>query len=123
MARLEFAEILLSGIHDPVRTCVHRCGWSSKYAYAYLKLLKTQDLWPRAMSGISVANAILKAEMIPDAVPDEASQSCPYSYKHSVPEYRRNRHWNLSNLDSKTGLCLHCIRYSSQNAVRCQIEH
>jgi hypothetical protein len=26
--------------------CVHRCGWTSKYAYAYLNLLEKKDLWP-----------------------------------------------------------------------------
>ena len=101
MARLDLADILMSGINDPTGTCVHRCGWSSKYAYAYLKLLQTHDLWPGALTRLSIADAIAKAAIIPDPVPEEASHSCTYSYKHSVPEYRKNRQQDLTNLCSR----------------------
>jgi hypothetical protein len=123
MARLDLADILVSGSDDPTGTCVHRCGWSSSYAYAYLKLLQTEDLWPRALGRLSIADAIAKAGTIPDPVPEEANHPCNYDYKHSVPEYRKNRKWGLENLDSKIGLCLHCAKSESGNASRCQIQH
>ncbi|KAF2843893.1 hypothetical protein T440DRAFT_437076 [Plenodomus tracheiphilus IPT5] len=122
-ARLDLADILVSGIDDPTGSCVHRCGWSSRYAYAYLQLLQARDLWPRALSCLSIADAIVKAETMPDPVPKEADPSCTYSYKHSVPEYRKNRQWRLANLDSKTGICLQCTKTRSENASRCQIQH
>jgi hypothetical protein len=123
MARLHLADILVSGSDDPTATCVHKCGWSSSYAYAYLKLLQTEDLWPRALGRLSIADAIAKAGTIPDPVPEKANHTCKYDHNHSVPEYRKNRKWGLENLDSNIRLCLHCAKSESGNASRCQIQH
>jgi hypothetical protein len=49
-ARLKLGEILIAGIE--IGGCVHRCGWSSKYAYAYVKLLESQNLWPTGLVSI-----------------------------------------------------------------------
>jgi hypothetical protein len=71
----------MKGINDVTGTCVHRCGWSSMYAYAYLKLLRTENLWPADLGRKSIAEAIQRAETMPDPVPEEANSSCQYSYK------------------------------------------
>jgi hypothetical protein len=122
-ARLDLANILLQGIHDPTGSCVHRCGWSSKYAYAYLNSLQRQDLWPADLGRQSIARAITKAEAISDPIPEERSDSCTYAYKHCAPAYRKNRQWDLAHLDSRVGLCLHCIRPRNGNEFHCQLPH
>jgi hypothetical protein len=93
--------------------CVHRCGWTSKYAYAYLKLLEREQLWPAGLLHISISKAIELADKKPDPVPEEPSIACTYSYKHAVPEYRRERCMKLDILNSIIGLCLHCVREDS----------
>lgn len=123
LARLDLADILLNGVNDPTGMCVHRCGWSSKYAFAYLKLLEEESLWPGSLGRLSIADAIAKVGRIPDPVPKEANTSCTYEYKHCVPEYRKHREWGLANLDSKIGLCLHCTKSRDENASHCQIRH
>ncbi|KAL2825048.1 hypothetical protein BDW59DRAFT_146745 [Aspergillus cavernicola] len=52
-ARLKLGDILLTGIHTG--GCRYKCGWSSKYAYAYLQLLERQNLWPTGLGSISKA--------------------------------------------------------------------
>ncbi|PVH69810.1 hypothetical protein DL98DRAFT_564318 [Cadophora sp. DSE1049] len=91
-ARLKLAEILIAGINDGTGMCVHKCGWTSKYAYAYLKMLETRDLWPARLLHISISKAIDLAEKMPDPIPEESSIACIYEYKHAAPEYRRGRH-------------------------------
>ncbi|KAL2040036.1 hypothetical protein N7G274_007439 [Stereocaulon virgatum] len=120
-ARLRLAEILLAGVNDCTGTCVHKCGWSSKYAYAYLKLLERQDLWPTHL--LCISKAIEIAEKMPDPIPEEPSVSCTFGYKHAAPEYRRNRRWSLADLNNSIGLCLHCIRSGSATSSYCRIEH
>ena len=120
IARLDLANILMNGIHDPTGTCVHRCGWSSKYAFAYLKLLQIQGLWPADLGRRSIADAIAKAETIPDPIPEEPITSCTYSYKHSAPAYRKNQQHHLTTLNSRVGLCLHCVKSQNGNATHCQ---
>lgn len=88
-AGLKLAEILIAGINDGIGMCVHRCGWSSKHAYAYLKLLERQNLWPTHL--LCISEAIELAEKMPDPIPEEPSIACTYEYKHAAPEYRRNR--------------------------------
>ncbi|KAJ5365939.1 hypothetical protein N7517_008825 [Penicillium concentricum] len=68
-ARLKLGEILIGGI--TAQACVHRCGWTSKYAYAYIKLLETQRLWPTAL--VVITEAIERADRMPDPVPEESS--------------------------------------------------
>ena len=62
-ARLELADILISGLNYV--ECVQKCGWSSKYAYAYMNLLNNHNLWPRGLGRQSI--------------------TCAYGYKHCVP--------------------------------------
>ena len=102
-------------------TCVHKCGWSSKYAYAYLKLLEGQDLWPTRL--LCISEAIEKAEKMPDPIPEEESIGCSYEYKHAAPEYRRSRRWSVDNLNKSIGLCLHCVRSGGADSSYCWIKH
>lgn len=60
---------------------------------------------------------------MPDPVPEEKSHACMYDYKHSVPEYRKNRQYDLAALDGRVGLCLHCVRDRMGNASCCQVSH
>jgi hypothetical protein len=90
--------------------CVHRCGWTSKYAYAYLKLLERKDLWPARLLDISISKAIELAETMPDPIPEEPSIVCTYEYKHAAPEYRQGRSGKLDIWNNDIGLCLHCVR-------------
>lgn len=96
--------------------CVHKCGWTSKYAYAYLKLLEAKDLWPARLVNISISEAIELATNIPDPIPGEPSVACTYGYKHAAPEYRRDRSWSLDTLNNSLGLCLYCVRSGSTDS-------
>lgn len=120
-ARLKLAEILIAGINDGTGICSHRCGWSSKYAYAYLKLLKGRDLWPTRL--LCISEAIKIADEMPDPIPEERSVACTYDYKHAAPEYKRNRRWGLVDLSNSIGLYLHCVRLNSAVSSICQMEH
>ena len=95
--------------------CVHKCGWTSKYAYAYLKLLERRGLWPVRLLHISISKAIDLAEKMPDSIPEEPSIACTYEYKHAAPEYRKGRCWRLDMLNNSIGLCLHCVRSGGTN--------
>lgn len=117
-ARLKLAEILIAGINDGVGMCVHKCGWTSKYAYAYLKLLERKDLWPARLLNISISKAIDLAEIMPDPIPEEPSIACTYGYKHAAPEYREDRCRSLDILTSSSGLCLYCVRLGSTGSCR-----
>jgi hypothetical protein len=79
--------MLIAGINDGTGSCVHWCGWSSKYAYAYLKLLEKRDLWPTHL--LCISEAIEIAEKMPDLTPEELSIACTYEYKRAAPEYRK----------------------------------
>jgi hypothetical protein len=107
---MKLANIFIKGADDPTGSCVHRCGWSSKYAFAYLQKLEERDLWPVGLSNLSISSAIEKVSIMSDPVPKESHDSCMYDYKHRVPEYRKNRQWGLEDLDNNVGLCLRCIR-------------
>ncbi|KAK1471339.1 hypothetical protein CABS01_16382 [Colletotrichum abscissum] len=37
-ARLELADILMAGVNDRTGACVHKCGWTSKYANQALRV-------------------------------------------------------------------------------------
>jgi hypothetical protein len=115
IARLRLANILLQGIDDPTGTCVHKCGWSSKYAFAYLDLLETRSLWPKELSHQSISKAIETAGNMPNPEPKESSASCKYDCKHRVPEYGMNRRRYLEKLDIDAGLCLHCVTTGAEN--------
>ncbi|KAH7357230.1 hypothetical protein BKA65DRAFT_524386 [Rhexocercosporidium sp. MPI-PUGE-AT-0058] len=115
VARLKLAEILIAGINDGTGMCVHKCGWTSKYAYAYLKSLERKYLWPGQLLNISISKAIELAEKMPDPIPEEPSTSCRYAYKHAAPEYRADRCWRLDMLNNIIGLCLHCVRSGGTN--------
>jgi hypothetical protein len=107
-ARLEISQILIAG--GGTMSCCHKCGWTSKYAYAYMKLLEGKDLWPGALSRISISKALEKAEKMPDPIPEERNTQCQYAYKHESPAYREDRRWKLNTFKEKIGLCLRCTR-------------
>ncbi|KAM5360762.1 hypothetical protein BFJ70_g16769 [Fusarium oxysporum] len=107
-ARLEVSQILIAG--GGTGSCWHNCGWTSKYAYAYMKLLERKDLWPAHLFHISISKALEKAERMPDPVPEERSTQCQYAYKHEPPAYREDRRWKLDSFNKKIGLCLRCTR-------------
>jgi hypothetical protein len=92
------------------RTVCHKCGWTSKYAYIYLKLLEREHLWPAQLPYTSISKALESAERMPDPIPEESSTACTYEYKHAAPEYRRNRRWSLDIFNKSIGLCMHCVR-------------
>lgn len=117
-ARLKLAEILIAGINDGTGMCVHKCGWSSKYAFAYMQSLQRHDLWPTHL--LCLSDAMDLAEKMPDPVPDEKSCTCAYEYKHTVPEYRRNRRWSLENLKNSIGLCFRCVQSGGIDSLPCQ---
>ncbi|KAF5876279.1 putative btb poz domain-containing protein [Botrytis fragariae] len=108
--RSEFSEILLEGINEYHGMCAQNCGWICKYAYAYLNLLKENELWPVSLHKISISDAIESAERMPDPVPQEASGECRSARTHTLPWYRDDRSWRLKSLDEKVGLCLTCVR-------------
>ncbi|KAF7863065.1 hypothetical protein EAF04_007148 [Stromatinia cepivora] len=118
-ARLGLSEILISGIGGEAEICVHKCGWTSKYAYAYLNLLEDKQLWPVRLLGLSISEAIEAAKNMPDTIPKERSIPCPYEYKHAPPEYRKDRYWSLELPRSGIGLCLRCVRSGSSNPQDC----
>ena len=122
-ARLKVAEILISGVNDGTGLCVHKCGWTSKYAYAYIKRLEREDLWPAQLHHISISKALESAERMPDPIPEEPSIECTYEYKHAAPAYRRNRTWSLEDLNKSIGLCIHCVRSGSMNSNCRQESH
>ena len=101
-ARLQLGDILIGGIHNGI--CAHRCGWSSKYAYAYLKSLERKHLWPTGLVGVS--ESIKRAEMMPDPVPEEPSIACTYERNYDLPDYRSSRRWGLGNCYAN-----HIMRY------------
>jgi hypothetical protein len=120
LARLKLSKILIKGADDPTGSCVHKCGWSSEHAFAYLQELEKQNLLPMDLSRQSISKAIEMVSRMPDPIPRESSASCQYDYKHCAPEYRRHRQWDLEDLDKKVGLCLLCIRKGDDNALSCQ---
>ncbi|KAH7394023.1 hypothetical protein DE146DRAFT_790354 [Phaeosphaeria sp. MPI-PUGE-AT-0046c] len=122
-ARLQLATILIRGVGTEYRSCVHRCGWSSKYAFAYIQQLNKNNLGPEALIHQSIADAIAQAEYMPDPIPDEDSGTCQYAYKHRVPGYRKDREWPLEHFKNNLGLCLPCVRAGDGNAANCQEPH
>ncbi|TGO23928.1 hypothetical protein BPAE_0117g00230 [Botrytis paeoniae] len=108
--RSEFSEILLGGINDRHAICNQRCGWTCKYAYAYLNSLKEKRLWPVGLHKISISEAMESAERMPDPVPEESSIECRHAKMHTPPKYRESRSWKLESLDENIGLCLSCVR-------------
>lgn len=93
--------------------CYHKCGWTSKYAYAYLQLLRGKSLWPACLFKMSISEAIELVETMPDPIPEEQNAECTFAYKHAAPEYRRDRCPHLDRLNNSVGLCLHCVRSGS----------
>jgi hypothetical protein len=121
VAKLKLAEILIAGINDADGVCVHACGWSSKYAYAYLNSLERHGLWPTGL--VCISKAIQSAENMPDPVPTEQSIACVFARKHTPPEYRRNRRWKLDDLNNRIGLCLRCVRLECIDSSDCGGRH
>ncbi|ATY59029.1 hypothetical protein A9K55_002237 [Cordyceps militaris] len=118
-ARLELAEILIQGFNSG--SCCHRCGWSSKYAYAYLQSLEKANLWPTSIRNIS--KAIEQAGNMPQSIPTEPSVACQYERNHTVPQYNRDRGGRVELLMERIGLCLHCVRSGSTNSNYCERTH
>lgn len=100
--RLRLAEILVQGFGTG--GCPHRCGWTSKYAYAYMILLEETRLVPTELPSIS--NSITEASNMRDPVPEEASVNCNYEAKHAEPKYRESRGWRLGALTSLGFACI-----------------
>ncbi|KAK7177376.1 hypothetical protein PSPO01_16576 [Paraphaeosphaeria sporulosa] len=119
LARLKLADILQSGIH--AAGCCHRCGWDSKYAYAYLRLLQDNGFRPTEL--INISKSIKSVELLHDPVPEERSTECNFGYKHKPPEYRKDRRWQVEFLESHTGLCLYCVRGGRSDPCYCSIDH
>ncbi|KAM6484669.1 hypothetical protein HDV62DRAFT_304104 [Trichoderma sp. SZMC 28011] len=115
-ARLRVAEILMAGVNDWTGYCCHKCGWTSKYAYAYIKLLESERLWPAKLPHISISEALQSADRMPDPIPEESSAACTYGYKHTAPAYRRNRTSSLDDFNESIGLCLHCVLSGSMDS-------
>lgn len=123
-ARLKVAEILIAGVNNGTGLCVHKCGWTSKHAYAYMKLLERENLWPAYLPNISISKALESADRMPDPVPEELfSTPCIYEYKHAAPAYRRDRSWSLDIFHKSIGLCLHCVRSGSIHSRCSQQAH
>jgi hypothetical protein len=119
LARLKLADILQSGIN--AGGCCHRCGWDSKYAYAYLRLLQDNGLRPTEL--VNISKAIKSVGLLHDPVPEERSTECTYTYKHEPPKYRKDRRWQIEFLESHTGLCLFCVREGKSDPSYCSINH
>lgn len=117
--RLKPGDILLGDIESG--GCAHKCGWTSKYAYAYLKSLRNHRLWPTGLSNIS--EAIERVGSMPDPIPDERNTSCTYEYKHTAADYRRRRQWLVDDLRENVGLCLHCTRMENSKSTHCHRSH
>merc|ERR1712000_387159 len=113
LARLKIAEILIAGVDDGIGRCWHKCGWTSKYAYAYIQLLGSENLWPAHLSQRSISKALELAERMPDPIPEESSTPCTYERKHAAPAYRKSRSLRLSGFHESVGLCLRCVQSGS----------
>ncbi|KAF7943039.1 hypothetical protein EAE96_010984 [Botrytis aclada] len=104
------SEILLAGINDCHAKCHLKCGWTSKHAYAYMKLLERKTLWPIGLHKTSVYGAIEAVRDMPEPVVEEASDVCREAWNHKPPRYRDGRSERFKSLCEKTGLCLSCVR-------------
>ncbi|KAM0127389.1 hypothetical protein ACHAO1_009562 [Botrytis cinerea] len=118
-ARLGFSEIILEGINDVYAMCNRKCGWTSKWAYAYLQLLGEKRLWPARLHGIPLSEAIESAQNMPDPVPSEDSGVCSDAYSHKSPRYRDGRSRKLEDLYEMIGLCLTCVRGDMSATAEC----
>lgn len=78
LARLRLAEIFTAGLKDATGLCVHKCGWTSKYAYAYMKLLQKEELWPTRLFHTAITKALALAGRMPHPIPEESSTACTY---------------------------------------------
>ena len=102
-------------------SCGNSCGWSAKYTYGYINLLESRDLWPTQPYCISEVIEI--AKMMPDPIPQERTFKCPYGYLHGASLYRSIRREDLDNLKNSIGLCLHCVKSSSDDSSYCRLQH
>lgn len=117
IAKLKLADLLIEGVNDGTGLCVHKCGWTSKHAYAYMKQLEREGLWPAELPNLPISKALELADRMPDPVPEESFDTpCTYKYKHAAPAYRKDRGRRLSVLKESIGLCLHCVRSGSMDS-------
>ncbi|KAL1852454.1 hypothetical protein VTK73DRAFT_9215 [Phialemonium thermophilum] len=110
VARLKIADILLWEANNGTGLCPHKCGWTSKHAYAYLRLLEREQLWPADLARISISEALRLAEGMPDPTPEERSAACTYERNHAAPQYRKGRSRKLDDFVKSVGLCLRCVQ-------------
>lgn len=99
--------------------CYRKCGWISKWTYAYLQLLEEKRLWPARLHEISLSEAIESAQNMPDPAPGEDSGVCNYARDHRSPRYRGERSGKLEHLYEMIGLCLSCVRGGISATAEC----
>jgi len=108
LARIQLADNLITA--GGTNLCDYGCRWSRSYVYAYMPLLEREDLWPGMLSRVSISEAIMMADGMPDPEPQESSIECRSSRYHLPPPDRQSRHLNLNTFDVKIGLCLRCVQ-------------
>ena len=122
--RIRLQEIILDGIEDMGTDPFNcRCGWTGRYNDAYMRLLKSNRLWPLQMLDITVSQAIEKIERINDPATPHGWTPCS-SHQHANIDYRNRNSLRLNGLKRVSGLCLDCIRSSTTGTKHiCRIQH
>jgi hypothetical protein len=119
---MEIAELLVHGAMYVEQSC--SCGWSTEHTYAYMSLLRIEELWPTDVLKLSISGVIQRMEEMSDPMPVEQNDLCDNARWHREPNYRQSRRRELNKLKDKIGLCLDCVQSGSDVASQgCRIEH
>jgi BTB/POZ domain len=110
--RLLLEQLLVKGLS--VATCSYHCEWYGVHIHAYVKLIADKELWPEHLIGMPISRAIECLELMDDPVPNAAGLPCEHARWHRRPSYRLDRKDDLEKLKEQAGLCLDCVRKSSQ---------
>lgn len=120
--RLKLQQLLVEGALDCRSDCA--CGWTSKYAFAYLVLLEEGNLLPERMLDQSISCVMQAAEQMSDPTPAQQNLPCKGYGLHREPDYRKQRGRDLENLRKEIALCIDCVRRGSVTATPdCRIPH
>ena len=119
---MELEQLILRGAS--YATCGNACGecdFPSRYAYAYIKLLRSAELWPMATITMSISEAIDVFEKMGNPMVLFHGIKCDY---HSTPNYKTCCTKDLDKLKNSIGLCLDCV-YTDRTAATpgCRIKH
>lgn len=86
---MRLQEVLLNGDTRICSGC--SCGWTSRYAFAYLQLLEREGLSPINVLDYQIWRALRRAEQLNDPTPPKDDGSCESCRQHSKSDYRENQ--------------------------------